>query len=286
VDSIRNGAYLVMWGFFKKLVIADSVGVIVDKIFSVSDPSPTLLAIGTLGFGIQIFADFSGYVDIARGTAKVLGISLSRNFNNPYFSRTPAEFWRRWHITLGTWFRDYLYIPLGGNRGTTFRNSVVLLGTFVVVGLWHGSAWNFILWGAFHGVLILGYRVVSSRIASNFQVPTIVGIVLTFSAVNFGWLLFRAEDLSIVGNSVSAAVHQTGHGSLKESMFLLANIGIYSIPLWMHAVYRNIREHGNHGNAASLISSEMVRVGLAVGLFTGILLLTAESPNDFIYFRF
>ena len=147
----RDALVLMAWGFFKKLVIADNVGVIANRVFSMKDPGFEMLWAGVFAFGVQIYADFSAYTDIARGTARWLGFDLMKNFDHPYVAVSPSDFWRRWHISLSSWFRDYLYIPLGGSRHGLPRTLLNVMITFVISGLWHGAAWNFVLWGTFHG---------------------------------------------------------------------------------------------------------------------------------------
>ena len=158
-DKIASGSVLFLWGFYKKTVIADNLAPIVNTAFAApSTVEPAVLLLGVLAFAIQIFCDFSGYSDMARGLARMLGFELMLNFNLPYFARTPSEFWRRWHISLSTWLRDYLYIPLGGNKFgkfITYRNLII---TMLLGGLWHGAAWTFIIWGAFHGGILALYR--------------------------------------------------------------------------------------------------------------------------------
>ena len=183
--DVECGMWLILWGFFKKVVIADNLALVVDMAFG--DPSlrgPVIL-LGTLAFGFQIYCDFSGYSDIARGLARLLGFRLMLNFNQPYLACSPGEFWRRWHISLSSWFRDYVYIPLGGNRCGPLRLRANLLLTMFLAGLWHGAGWNFILWGLWHGVLLASWR---SRQRS------LLRWLLTMTAVFYGWLLFRCES--------------------------------------------------------------------------------------------
>lgn len=200
-DRLRAGAMLFLWGFYKKVVIADNVAVISDQVFT--DPAnaaPAELMAGALAFTIQIYCDFSGYSDMARGLARMLGFELMLNFRMPYFSRTPSEFWQRWHISLSSWLRDYLYIPLGGNRGGSFATYRNLALTMLLGGLWHGAAWTFIAWGAFHGALLIVYRAGRidewlrglSGIASG--VATVVAMALMFTFAVISWVFFRAES--------------------------------------------------------------------------------------------
>ena len=158
-ERLKTGGWLVLWGLYKKVVIADNLAVVVDAVYRPgSNPTSAEIIVATYAFAWQIYCDFSGYTDIARGTARILGFDLILNFKIPYAAVNPAEFWRRWHISLSTWLRDYLYISLGGNRHgrwLTYRN---LFLTMVLGGLWHGAAWPFVLWGAYHGLLLMGHR--------------------------------------------------------------------------------------------------------------------------------
>lgn len=286
-DRIRDGLFLIIWGLFKKIVIADSVAIIVDRIFLLQEPSPMLLATGVLAFGIQIFADFSGYVDIARGSARLLGIDLSINFLNPYFAISPSDFWRRWHITLSQWFRDYVYIPLGGSRNGYIKNASVLIATFLLTGLWHGAEWNFVIWGGFHGLLILGHRTLSS---AKLQIPTppqIVNVAFTFVLIHFGWFLFRASDLSVINDSISGGISGTAVGGYQESIFLLATVVLYSLPLWIYALARShLSTYRTLPFTGRVLTGSPAQATLAMCLFLGMLLLKPEGTADFIYFQF
>jgi len=196
----------MLWGLLKKVVVADNLAPEVDAIFrnheSLSAPT---LWVGAVYFAIQIYCDFSGYSDIAIGTARLLGFNLTRNFANPYFSRNVGEFWRRWHISLSSWFRDYVYIPLGGSRTTKGRYFVNLLATFTLSGLWHGANWTFVIWGALHGLyylpLVLRARnrqftsdvVAAGRWLQTFREAGAVSV--TFFLVLIAWVFFRARSL-------------------------------------------------------------------------------------------
>ena len=202
VDGLRQ----IVWGFFKKVVIADNCATVVNLIFNHSTGySGSTLVVGAVLFSFQIYCDFSGYSDIALGTAKLFGIDLLRNFAFPYFSRDIAEFWRRWHISLTTWFRDYLYIPLGGSRGSTaskIRNTCII---FLVSGLWHGANWTFIVWGALNAIYFLPLLLVDKNrihieIAANGNtLPSakeVLQILVTFGLTTFAWIFFRAASLT------------------------------------------------------------------------------------------
>jgi D-alanyl-lipoteichoic acid acyltransferase DltB (MBOAT superfamily) len=203
------GMRQILWGLFKKVVIADNCAQLANDIFNNSaDYGGTSLALGALMFTFQIYGDFSGYSDIAIGTARLFGFKLMKNFAFPYFSRDIAEFWRRWHISLSTWFRDYLYIPLGGSRGGTLmkvRNTFII---FIVRGFWHGANWTFIVWGALNAIYFLPLllrnknRVHTGGIAENRVLPTfkeLRGMLLTFALTVLAWVFFRAEDMAHAG---------------------------------------------------------------------------------------
>ena len=204
-DTAVDGMRQILWGLFKKIVVADNCAVYVNQVFANSGShSGSTLLLAAVFFTFQIYGDFSGYSDIAIGTAKLFGIRLMRNFNVPYFSRDIAEFWRRWHISLTTWFRDYVYIPLGGSRvskAKVIRNTFVI---FLVSGFWHGANWTFIVWGAYHALLFLPLiltgknRKYTNQIAEGRYLPTLKEagqMLLTFILAVFGWIVFRSESI-------------------------------------------------------------------------------------------
>jgi len=284
--AMLAGVQLVVWGFFKKLVIADNVAIIVNKIFLLQEPSVPLLAVGVLAFAVQILADFSGYTDIARGSAQMLGINLTRNFDNPYLARSPADFWRRWHISLSFWFRDYVYIPLGGSRAGPRRNLINLMVTFLLTGLWHGAAWNFVLWGLYHGVLVAGHRLLSVRFSLNGRTGSLVAVFLTFMLVNVGWLIFRAGDLSIIGDSLSSQLAGDAQGGIRVTAFLFFQVILYSLPLWIHILYQQARVSPRMIGTILTPVRKHFRTAVAMILFTGIVVMRSQVSVDFIYFQF
>ena len=245
VDGVRQ----MLWGFFKKLVVADNCAVYVDDIWNhFTGESSLNLAMAAVLFSIQIYCDFSGYSDIAIGTAKLFDIRLMRNFNVPYFSRDIAEFWRRWHISLTTWFRDYVYIPLGGSRvgkAKVVRNTFVI---FLVSGLWHGANWTFILWGAFHALLFLPLilmgknRKYTDIVAANHWLPNIKEfgqMLLTFILAALGWILFRSQN---IGEAVDffAGLFSSGYLGANFPMRTLTFVAILLVVEWL----QRKREHG------------------------------------------
>ncbi|MEM6342870.1 MAG: MBOAT family O-acyltransferase [Bacteroidota bacterium] len=203
---LTNGLKLILWGLFKKVIIGDSLSIFVDSVYSTPASHDSLsLLLASICFAFQIYADFSGYTDIARGSAQVIGFDLMENFKQPYTAKSISEFWRRWHISLSTWFRDYVYIPLGGNRTVKWRWYYNLFVTFTVSGLWHGANWTFVLWGALHGFyLIFAIITEDSRnrlkkslgISRNETVHKLVQVLSVFVLVLIGWVFFRAENIS------------------------------------------------------------------------------------------
>ncbi|MBX2932096.1 MAG: MBOAT family protein [Chitinophagaceae bacterium] len=229
VDGLRQ----ILWGLFKKIVIADCCAEYANQIFNNSaDYSGSTLVLGAVFFTFQIYGDFSGYSDIALGTARLFGIELLRNFAFPYFSRDIAEFWRRWHISLSSWFRDYLYIPLGGSKGGTWmkvRNTFII---FIVSGFWHGANWTFIVWGALNALYFLPLLLTNSN-RNNLEIVRVGGkpfifnelpkILLTFSLTVFAWIFFRAENISHALSYIS--------GIFSKSVFSLPSIRPYYLIL-------------------------------------------------------
>jgi alginate O-acetyltransferase complex protein AlgI len=204
-ENFKLGLMLMMWGWFKKSVIADNIAPIVTGIFThpLGQSSYTIIQ-GTLLFGIQIYCDFSGYTDIAIGIALILGFILPQNFMRPYLAGSPTEFWHRWHMTLGRFIKDYLYIPLGGNRKGNIRTYINIFVAMVICGLWHGASWNFIIWGAFFGLLLIIDKFISGKIFSE-SFPykfsqsyslKIIAILITQYLVLLGWIIFRINDLN------------------------------------------------------------------------------------------
>jgi len=201
-QNVTDGLKLMAWGLFKKVVIADRLSFIVNQVYdSPADYHGTSLLIAAVFFSFQIYCDFSGYSDIAIGAARVMGFNLVQNFNTPYFATSLTEFWRRWHISLSSWFRDYVYIPLGGNRVTLKRFCFNILLVFALSGLWHGAKYTFIIWGAIHGILLI-YETLTRQIRSKISenIPTIlysgVSILFTFACVTLCWIFFRATSIS------------------------------------------------------------------------------------------
>jgi alginate O-acetyltransferase complex protein AlgI len=293
-EKARTGFILICWGYFKKLVIADNVGIIANKVFALADPTFYILWAGVFAFAIQIYADFSAYTDIARGTSRWLGFELTENFDHPYMARSPADFWRRWNISLSSWFRDYVYIPLGGSRGgmrAWLRNVLV---TFLLSGLWHGASWNYVLWGLYHGLLLVITRASSParqpdrRRAAWLAVPQIVSM---FILTLVGWLLFRETELSAILRDLKLSPFGAPELDRWTGAYLFLLAFLYSIPLWVQSVW--VELHRGRQPASEPTESamapwpRMALQGLACGLALGaILVLRSRTSLDFIYFQF
>ncbi|WP_373354017.1 MBOAT family protein [Pseudoroseicyclus sp. CXY001] len=242
-EALRRGTVLCLLGLIKKVVIADGIAPSVDAIYASPDPARIDILFATWLFAIQIYCDFSGYTDIARGVAKILGFELMRNFAQPYFAADPQEFWRRWHISLSSWLRDYLYIPLGGSRGGRWRTYRNLMLTMLLGGLWHGAAWNFVLWGAWQGGLLAVHRAFAGRhgrvgegerrgaLAWGWR---LVKIAAFFQLVAYGWLLFRAGSFAQIAEftgRLAGAIPAPGPGAMPAPP-LAVLLGMGFLLLW------------------------------------------------------
>jgi alginate O-acetyltransferase complex protein AlgI len=287
----RDATVLIVWGYFQKLVIADNVGVVANKVFALKDPAFPVLWAGVFAFGIQIYADFSAYSDIARGTARWLGFDIMRNFNHPYVSRGPGEFWHRWHISLSTWFRDYVYIPLGGSHGSPARRASSVLTAFLLSGLWHGASWNYVLWGFFHGVLLLAGRALAPlaprrkiwiAIAAPVQVATM------FALVNVGWLMFRETDTAYLIRDLTLSPFRATPLERQTGLYLFLLAALYSLPLWIHAAWElGVQRRAAAAPAAVVNPRRLALEAIGCGvLFALILVFRSRTSLDFIYFQF
>lgn len=294
-EIIQQGVILLFWGFFKKLVIADNTGLIAFKVFSLTDPSFYLLWSGVFAFGIQILADFWSYTDIARGAALLLGFKLSRNFDHPYFASSPADFWRRWHMTLSYWLRDYVYIPLGGSQvQSSLRRGTNIMVTFLLSGFWHGASWNFILWGGYHGVLVLLDRFirklftpVRALVPRQILLPGLVlKILMTFALVNVGWLMFRETNINTLFSYFQLSPWSATAEDNEIAGYLFCLTLLYSLPIFLHGLlyFWDKQKRGSQNDYAQ--SLLLFRPLLAAFLLLGILSLRSPEPATFIYFQF
>lgn len=287
-----DGCRQMLWGFLKKMVVADSCAGAANTIWSTySDQSSFGLLIGALFFTFQIYCDFSGYSDIAIGTAKLFGIRLMRNFNVPYFSRNLSEFWRRWHISLMKWFTDYIYIPLGGSRCVTskvIRNTFIV---FAVSGLWHGANWTFVVWGLYHAVLMTLFMLLHLNtkyehvVAWNKWFPSVKEIfqmLVTFALVVIGWILFRAENThqayDYLSNMFSLSIfHYTDFDGKRAFCFAL----ILLLIEW----FQRDKQHALEFSSSKLFRYRFVRWAVYYAVIMMIVLYSG-GDQTFIYFQF
>jgi D-alanyl-lipoteichoic acid acyltransferase DltB (MBOAT superfamily) len=287
----HDALFLIVWGFFKKLVIADNAGVIANKVFALESPGFYVLWAGVFAFAIQIYGDFSAYSDIARGTARWLGFDLMRNFDHPYMARGPVEFWRRWHISLSSWFRDYVYIPLGGSRGGSARAAGNLLATFLISGLWHGASWNYVIWGAYHGLLVLASRLLTGpRPVRPARVALVAPLQIAgmFVLASIGWLIFRETDIHMLLRDLTLTPWSSTPEDRAVGLYLLLMAGLYSVPLWIDsvwAVYLRPWWSAAGRDAAGPVALA-ARTALAGAALALILVLRSQQSLDFIYFQF
>ena len=299
-DESLAGLKLMLWGFFKKLVVADRLALYVDPIYNQPENfggGPLVLA--TYLFAFQIYCDFSGYSDIAIGAARVFGVRLMDNFRTPYFSRSIGEFWRRWHISLSTWFRDYVYIPLGGSRSSRWRVPVNLMIVFLVSGLWHGASWNFVIWGGIHGAVLVLERLFRGFIWPSSDVPadssrlrkfgaglvSTVQIVLVFHTVVFAWIFFRAEtfaDALYVIQNLGAADRQPFETYIQYDA--AGKAGVVAVVLLLF--FEWLRARAWTPETLEKIRRYRLHYAFYAGLAVCILLMGVFDGESFIYFQF
>ncbi|MCD6578299.1 MBOAT family protein [bacterium] len=293
--KVTDGLKLMMWGFFKKLVIADRLAIYVNQVYN--NPHsytgwPVIIA--TYFFAFQIYCDFSGYSDIAIGAAQVMGFNLMENFRRPYFAKTIPEFWRRWHISLSTWFRDYLYIPLGGNRVKQARFFFNVFITFLISGLWHGANWTFVIWGALHGFYMLITMVLTKPINKMYdalKIPKrnffrkLVGIFITFHLTLLSWVFFRANKIKdipvLFGNMFKNLNIFNGLTlSLLREGFIVAVISLLVL-LFVQLIQRR-------GKMRHFLDDKSLvfRWAMYILIISFILLFAIDNGNQFIYFQF
>ena len=288
-DETRYAFMLIAWGFFKKIVLADNFGHIVDSIDAFYLANNSFAGAGLLfayAFAGQIYCDFSAYTDIARGSAKLIGVDLIRNFNTPYLSASPIEFWHRWHISLSTWLRDYLYIPLGGNRYGRWNEYRNIMITMALGGLWHGAGILFIFWGIWHGLMLVLFRVLPiHRYLTDWlgTVGKVISIIITFHIVCFGWILFRAPTATI-----GPLLYSIGDLFTWDNLQLF---GIYGRGIaWLGAItlisdYLGYRKNGEFSDLFKALNPYLATLAIAACYF-GIIILGKREGAQFIYFQF
>ena len=290
-DNINVALYLILWGYFKKIVIADNAALIANRIFDNYTQYRGLdLLVGVLAFAIQIYCDFSGYSDIARGLAKLMGFELMVNFKLPYLATNLADFWRRWHISLTSWFRDYLWwnmvkkIPMTGTVGAQVRWNAALVAVFLISGLWHGAAYNYILWGGFHGVLLVIYGLYNGRRIRAGQGTSKVwwrrgtAMAVTFCCVSAGWVFFRAGSLGQIAGMLKGICLWSSPSALDSAAKLL----FFSIPL----IIMELWQHFRRNMLAPLQWPALARAFIYSLLLIWIFVFRPHAPTEFLYFQF
>ncbi len=287
IDNKLTGFYRFALGLGKKVLIANQMGVVADEIFgsNLSQLDTTTAWIGSLAYTFQIYFDFSGYSDMAIGLAKMIGFKFPENFNNPYISQSITEFWRRWHITLGSWMKNYLYIPLGGNKVSKYRLYFNLWLVFLASGLWHGASWSFIFWGAFHGFFLVIERVFFGKVLS--KIGKLPSILITFLIVNIGWVFFRMEKIkdafTYIKHMFSFNFNSTNSFDFEFKTYLILAIIFSFFAISKHtqklqdAVYFNDYTNSRH---LIICLTSLILFVLSVSS------ITSSGFNPFIYFRF
>lgn len=276
LQNLTDGASLVLVGLFKKLALADYLALYVEHVYeNPGKYGAGSLALATFAFAWQIFFDFSGYTDMARGVAKMLGFNLVLNFNNPYLATGLGDFWARWHISLSSWFRDYIYIPLGGNRRGAIRTNLNLFLTFLVSGIWHGANWTFAIWGGLHAVGVIVTRQFERSALYRERVPRLLKQLCVFLYVAFAWIFFRAANVSDALLIVERIAHmRTGEADIPMPGLMLALV----VSVWLYQCLYESRLRG-------ILRNGYVRVALATVMILYLCLCSAGG-GTFIYFQF
>jgi D-alanyl-lipoteichoic acid acyltransferase DltB (MBOAT superfamily) len=288
-DQMVEGAWLVAWGYFQKMFVADTLAPLVDTVFGpAATPTGLDALVAVYAFAVQIYGDFAGYSNIARGVSKLMGIELNVNFRFPYFVASPQAFWRHWHISLSTWLRDYLYIPLGGNRGSSARTMRNLMITMVLGGLWHGAAWTFVLWGVYQGAVLVIARSIR-RWASSHGItlgegvtwPRVIVTVLMFHVTCLGWLIFRARSVSQIVQMVTLIATDLRPSANTMASLVLPAAGAIAPLLLVHAY------QARKGSESAVLTLRWpIRYAVYGMVFYLVLLFGDFEGSQFIYFQF
>jgi D-alanyl-lipoteichoic acid acyltransferase DltB (MBOAT superfamily) len=287
LDQVNAAIFLIVWGYFKKMVIADNLGEVAEHAFEEYTQSEGLdILLSALAFTFQIYGDFSGYSDIARGVSKLMGFDLMVNFRLPYFALNPSDFWSRWHISLSTWLRDYLYIPLGGNRHGTLNTYRNLFLTMLLGGLWHGAAWNFVIWGGYHGIILILYRIFDR--SSDYLDPwsgkyspirILSKMALMFALTVAGWMIFRADSAS----QIAYLFTHLGLQSSEYTAELARDVLFFGLPLLAVQLHQYMTR--------DLLSITKLNPWIRIPIYSLFLIWivifsSRDEPTEFIYFQF
>jgi alginate O-acetyltransferase complex protein AlgI len=283
-EKVRSGLFLILLGLFKKVAIADAVAIVANQAFEAGGSAGSVsLLIGLVAFALQIYGDFAGYSDIARGVSRLFGIELTRNFEQPYLSRNITEFWRTWHISLSTWLHDYLYIPMGGNkRGkfATYRNLVV---TMLLGGLWHGASWTFVVWGGLHGLLLAGHRALGGYVPRGRLAPLrwsdVPKILTTFATVSLVWVFFRAATFTEAVDYLQG-LFSFQPGPVNSSDLIVVLVSAASL------LTIDLAQRVTNSHAAVLLWRPALRGATYALLFLAVVMWSGGEAQPFIYFQF
>ena len=280
MEKFSQGCERFMLGFIKKVIVADTIAPLVDTGFALQDPSMADAWLATIAYTAQLYFDFSGYADMAIGLGLMLGFRFVENFNQPYISQSITEFWRRWHISLSNWLRDYLYIPLGGNRGSVFNTYRNLFLTMLLGGLWHGANWTFIVWGAYHGSILAVERFVG--VNASFKTFNVLRWLFTLLLVMLGWVVFRADSISTAANIYWGLINLQNLGLSSGMLSEISDLQILTLAVaWIVIVIRGLKDRIDFARFTPGIDHVVIPVfALAV------LKLSAQSHSPFLYFQF
>ena len=295
LEKIASGFQRFIVGLSKKILIANQVSIFADHAFNTNSPTSVMAWVGAICYALQIYFDFSGYSDMAIGLGRMFGFEFLENFNYPYISNTVQNFWRRWHISLSSWFRDYLYIPLGGNRKGALRTYLNLLTVFAVTGLWHGASWSFVVWGLYHGAFLMLERGVWGKILQ--KLPTALTWFYTMIVALIGWVIFRAEELGKALEYIKCMFSfSTGGLSITLARLNIVIVAaillgiIFSAPILPY-VKKKLFGDDNHFAIENLTPAKQIAsyasiIGCFCMLLVSIIFLTGSDFNPFLYFRF
>lgn len=283
-EQVMSGVRLMVWGYFMKLVVADRCGLYVDSIFNnVAMHNGGSYLVASLLFPFQIYGDFAGYSLIAIGVARILGFRLMENFRRPYFACTVGEFWHRWHISLSTWFKDYVYIPLGGNRVGRMRNYFNLLVTFIVSGIWHGANWTFFCWGTLHGILLCIEKALGVGKRSYSGAAKLMHWAVTFVLVSLAWIFFRANNMADALTVITGIFTKAGIPDISFAMFTDLCLAASALSLMF---VKEVSDEYNHRIQIAESRHWLVRHAYIVAMIAIVILFGVLGGDQFIYFQF
>lgn len=289
LDDFTYGLERFILGFAKKMIIANQMGALADIVYSLEELTTPVVLLGTISYMFQIYFDFSAYSDMAIGLGRIFGFHFLENFNYPYISKSITEFWRRWHISLSTWFRDYIYIPLGGNRKGKYRQILNLLIVWLLTGFWHGASFNFIIWGLYYFIFLMLEKFILQKHLKN--IPNIFKHIYTLIIILVGWIIFRSDNLTICFNIIKNLFNfnittlglENARIYLETYYVYLILAIIFSIPIYPYI----INKINNTKNKKLKIILELMHYGFLITIFIiSIMFLAKSNYNPFIYFRF